>query len=76
MSRAKGLRYIVTGPPWFKGEPSYDDPGPAISRTITAASNVPKGIAATFYARDAITDNIIGYSECDEHGHITTRRNA
>lgn len=60
----KYLRYIVTGP-GIEDEPSYADPGPALSRALTAACrrDAPDG---TWYARDSVTDEVIGYAEKDE----------
>ena len=73
MARSKTGRYEVTGP-GLEGV-FYADDGPAISRTVTEASKTPKGVEATFYVRDALGDKIVGYSERDKLGHITTRRN-
>lgn len=77
MSRpAKSLRYTVTGP-GLDPEPSYADVGPAMSRALTAAAKVAhnsKGVEATFYVRDSITGNTLGYSEADADGIVTTRR--
>lgn len=72
-ARNKSLRYIVTGYGLQHKQPSYADAGPAISRTITAASDFDG--EGTWYARDSITGEIIGYSERDEHGDITTTDN-
>lgn len=77
MPREKSLRYIVTGP-GLDPEPSYADPGPALSRSLTAAldfARTAKGAEVTFYARDSITSNVIGYSETDKLGHVAVRRN-
>lgn len=75
MAKAKSLRYIVTGP-GISESPSYADIGPAISRTLTAAIEYSKKkIEATFYARDSITDKVLGYSESHKDGTVTTRRN-
>lgn len=56
---------MVTGPGIADGEePSYADPGPAISRSLTAASKAaPHVDEGTWYVRDAVTDEVIGYSE-------------
>lgn len=57
MSRApKSLRYTVDG-----SEKSYTDKGPAISLSITLALALPE--PGTVYARDAVTDKIVGYTE-------------
>ena len=72
--KTKQLRYIVTGP-GLTTEPSYADAGPALSRTLTEASKIDKGIEATFYARDSVLDKIVGYTEITKLGAITTRRN-
>ena len=67
-------RYVVTGPDIIKGEePSYADPGPALSRTLTAASKAT--IDGTWYARDAITDKTYGYTVREDDGkNIHTHR--
>lgn len=57
---AKSLRYIVTGP-GLVTEPSYADPGPALSRSLTAAER--SEAEGTWYVRDAITKEIVAHSE-------------
>ena len=75
--KAKSLRYIVTGPGIQGGEePSYADPGPAVSRTLTAAARKGTAEGATYYARDSITHEIIGHSERLALGRVVTRRTA
>lgn len=61
MARSKEERYIVTGPGISDPAPSYADPGPALSRALTAACR--SEVEGTWYARDAITDTVIGYAE-------------
>lgn len=74
--RTKSLRYVVTGP-GIAEEPSYAEPGPALSRALTGAAKAARlKVEATFYARDSITGKIIGHSESDALGVVTTRRNA
>lgn len=76
MRPTKSLRYIVTGP-GIDSAPSYADPGPALSRAVTAAcatAHVSKGVEATFYARDSITGDVVGYAETDKSGHVAVRR--
>jgi hypothetical protein len=70
--RSTALRYVVTGP-GVEGEPSFEHPGPALSRTVTAANEAAKkGVDGTWYARDALDDDrAIGYSESDEGLVIT-----
>lgn len=64
MAKTKSLRYIVTGPDLdADNPPSYADPGPSLSRALTAASEAKRDV--TYYARDAITDATIGYAERD-----------
>lgn len=73
---SKPQRFTVTGP-GLDPEPSYADPGPALSRALTAACSVAhgsKGTLATFYARDSITGDVVGYAETDENGHVAVRR--
>ncbi len=69
--RAKALRWIVTGPGLDK-EPSYAEPGTALSRTLGEA--LKSTVEATFYARDSITNDIHGYSERDSDGIVTTHQ--
>ena len=52
-------------------EAHYDDLGPALSRSITEAAKAKREI--TVYVRDAAGD-VVGYSESDEHGNVTTVR--
>jgi hypothetical protein len=67
MARRNSLRYIVTGPDIVEGEePSYADPGPTLSRTITAASKA--SIDGTWYARDAVTNDVHGYTVREDEG--------
>ena len=61
--KSTDLRYIVTGP-GLDPSPSYADPGPALSRSLTAA--LATEADSTFYVRDAITDEVLGYSERHE----------
>lgn len=63
----KSLRYIVTGPGIEGTPPSYAEVGPAISRTITAAERSTP-VEGTWYARDAITGDIVGRTEVIEVG--------
>jgi hypothetical protein len=61
MSRpAKKLRYEVTGP-GLDPLPTYDDAGPALSRSLTAAER--SEAEGTWYVRDAISGETVGYSE-------------
>lgn len=70
--RSKQGRYEVTGP--GVGERIfYEDDGPALSRTITLASKWHG--EGTWYVRD-IDDSIIGHTDRDRDGLITTRRKA
>lgn len=62
MARPKFERYIVTGP-GLDPEPSYADPGPALSRALTAA--LASEVDVTYYARDSINDETVGYAERD-----------
>lgn len=71
MARSKSERYIVTGP-GLDAEPSYADPGPALSRSLTAA--LASKVDATYYVRDAITDDVLGHSERDGKIVTCTRR--
>lgn len=75
MARTRPLRYIVTGP-GIDDPPSYAEPGPALSRTVTRAAKASLAKQeATYYARDSITGDIIGHSESDSNGVVwTTRR--
>ena len=78
MKRAASHRYVVTGP-GLDPEPSYADVGPAISRALTAAckvATVSKGVEVTFYVRDSISGDLLGYSETDAAGNVTTRRSS
>ncbi len=70
MRRKQHLRYVVTGP--GLEEVSYADVGPALSRTITAASQSVEEV--TYYARDSILGVIVGHSERDALGIVRTRR--
>lgn len=72
--RKPSLRYVVTGPGIEDGqEPSYADVGPALSRAVTAAAKAPKDEVATWYVRDSITGNILGYAERQEAVVIVVR---
>lgn len=64
--RSSNLRYIVTGP-GVEGEPSFENPGQALSRTLTAANAAAmQGVEGTWYARDTLKgDEPVGYSESD-----------
>lgn len=66
----KPKRYEVTGP--GVEDVSYDDIGPGLSRTITFACKATT--EATFYLRDSIGGRIVGFSERDINGYVTTRR--
>lgn len=71
MAKLKSLRYIVTGPGLdANNPPSYADPGPALSRSLTAAER--SQVEGTWYATDAITDQNIGYSEVTINGKTRT----
>ena len=71
--KSKALRYIVTGPGIEDGnEPSYDNPGPALSRATTAASKSTDAMA-TWYVRDAITGENLGYAERQEKSVVIVR---
>lgn len=59
MSRTPRSGYTVTGPGLDK---NYPDPGPALSRALTAASATEAD--ATYYVR-AIDGTPIGYAERD-----------
>lgn len=63
MAQPKSLRYIVTGPGLGvdQPEPSYADFGPALSRSVTAAS--ASEVEGTWYVRDSISGVTLGYSE-------------
>lgn len=52
--------FTVTGP--GLDDVRYVDPGPALSRALTAAVATPLDV--TFYVRDAL-DNVVGYAERD-----------
>lgn len=55
----------MTGPGFVEGdEPSYTDPGPAMSRALTAALKAAPSVdEGTWYWRDAIGDKILGHVE-------------
>lgn len=57
---AKLQRYVVTGP-GLDEPPSYADPGPALSRSVTAAER--SEVEGTWYVRDSIGDKVLAYSE-------------
>jgi hypothetical protein len=68
--KPKALRYLVTGPglglhsPYgdFIEEPSYDNVGQALSRSITAAERWSP-VEGTWYVRDSILGDVLGHSE-------------
>ena len=65
--RAGNQRYIVVGPGIIDGEePSYADPGPAMSRTLTCAQK--SDVDGTWYARDAVTDENYAYTVREQEG--------
>lgn len=64
---AKSAAFTVTGPGIEAG---YNDFGPALSRSITAAT---RRRDSTMYVRNAAGD-VVGYSESDEHGNVIVVR--
>lgn len=66
-------RFIVTGPGFVEGdEPSYSDPGPAMSRALTAALKAsPDVTEGSWYWRDVVGDKILGH--CDVLADHTVR---
>lgn len=64
MTRTQKLRWRVTGP-GLDPEPSYESPGVALSRAITAAERSES--EGTWYVRD-LDDTIYGYAERDNDG--------
>jgi hypothetical protein len=71
MAKQKLERFIVTGP-GLDPEPSYADPGPALSRALTAALAATDDL--TFYARDSVSGEVIGFAERSEKSVTCVRR--
>ena len=64
MRAPKKLRYTVDG-----SDKSYEAIGPALSLSITlAARDMSDGLLNTYYVRDSITGEPVGYSETVEIG--------